>query len=68
MGYSAQAGLDAAQHDGAGGLEEAPDQVRVDDGGSIGAAVIHPTWRIVIASAALLQGSIVGDHRVNASG
>jgi len=65
VGDAAQAGFDAAEDDRPGGFERAPDQVGIDDHGPVGAAVVEPARGKVVALPPLLEGGIVGDHRID---
>ena len=67
MGDPAQAGLDPAQDNGTGFLEIGPDEIAVDNGCPIGAAVVYISRRIVVTFALPTRGGIVGHHGIDAA-
>ena len=60
-----QTGLDATKYDWPGVLEVLADQVRVDDDGAVGAAVVPATGGEIVGSLGLLRRRVVGHHRVD---
>ncbi len=49
-------------------LCEAADDVRVDDGSAVGAAVVQTARGVIIGTARFLEGSVIGDHGVDTAG
>ncbi len=74
MSHSAQAGLNAPQNDRAGGLTgvkplgKTADDVGIDDGGTVGTAGVFAPGGVIIGTAGLFEGSVVGNHRIDAAG
>lgn len=74
MSDAAQAGFDAAKNDRAGSLARAGEigettyEVGVDDGGAVGAAIVDPARGVIVGTAFLLKGGVVGHHGIDCAG
>ncbi len=65
MRHTPQAGFDPTQDNRHGGFEIAPDDICIYHAGTIRAAVVNPTRRVIVTFPLLFQRSVVGNHGIH---